>query len=517
VTRRSTPLGLSRREIIKAGGALAGSLAVPNLARAQSEARRGGALRVAMPYNPASVDPMTGRNQPDFNVLYALFDALIDFDPASLELKPGLAKAWRFADPRSLVLDLVEGVRFHDGTPFNAEAVKFNLERCKNDPRSNVKGDVRTIERVDVTSPTSVTVRLTRANAGLPMILTSRAGCMVSPTSAQGGRNVDRAPVGTGPFKFVEWQDNAHFKLVRNENYRKPGLPYLDAIEMRIINDLNTVARSVIAGESDLALTLEVPQKLVADRATNVIAEANPSMNFYGVFLNYGKPPLDDVRVRQALNYALDRNEINTVIMAGLAETTSAVLPRAHWACDPATADYYKHDIDKAKQLLAQAGHSGGLEVEAFGWPDQVAVRRQELLMTQWAKAGIRVKLATAAPQQAMEFFMLQQKGAMLISPTGGYPDPTQFYESLFGADALRNASKMEPPGFRPLLDRTMDALDVAERRAAFADLQRYVVEQALQVPQYINRIVTIRTRKVHNFVNGLLAAPKFHDVWMEV
>jgi ABC-type transport system substrate-binding protein len=115
-----------------------------------------------------------------------------------------------------------------------------------------------------------------------------------------------------------------------------------------------------------------------------------------------------------------------------------------------------------------------------------------------------------------MEFFMLQSKGSMLISPTGGFPDPTQFYEAMFGADALRNASKIELPGFRPLLDRTMDALDQSARKAAFADLQRFVIEQALQVPQYINRIVTVRTKKVNNFSNGLLATPKFHEVWLE-
>ena len=285
---------------------------------------------------------------------------------------------------------------------------------------------------------------------------------------------------------------------------------------MRIINDLNTAVRSVIAGEADLGLTLEIPQKQIADRASNVVADANPSMLFYGVFMHYGRPPLDDVRVRQALNYATDRRELNNVIMAGLAETTSAVLPRAHWACDPSTADYYQYDVDKAKQLLADAGYQNGLTIEAFGWPDQVAIRRQELLMAQWSKVGIQIKLATAAPQQAMEFFLLQQKGAMLVSPTGGYPDPTQFYETLFGADALRNASKMELPGFRPLLDRTMETLDQTERKAAFAELQRFVIEQALQVPQYINQIVTVRTKKVHNFANGLLAAPKFHEVWLD-
>ncbi len=507
---------INRRQLLKAAGAIGGATLLPEFASAQQTPRRGGTLRVSMPYNPASVDPMTGRNQPDFNVLYAVFDALIDFDPKTLDLKPGLAKSWRFADPTTLVLELVEGVRYHDGTPFDAAAVKFNLERYKTSARSNVKGDLRTLETVEVNGPSLVTLKLNQANAGLPMMLTSRIGCMVSPKAAQEqGNAFDRNPVGTGPFRFVEWQDNAIFKLVRNASYWKPNQPHLDAIEMRIMNELNTVARSVIAGESDLALTLEVPQKLIGDRTREVITEFGPSLNFYGVFLNYAKPPLNDLRVRQALNYALDRDEINKVIMTGIAETTSAVLSRAHWACDPATANYYTHDIDKAKNLLAEAGYPNGLEIETFGWPDQVAMRRQELLMSHWAKAGIRIKLTTAAPQQTFEFFSMEKRGSMLISPTGGYPDPSQFYEALFGKDALRNAGKIELPGFRELLDESMAAQDPAQRRAVFAKLQRFVVVQALQVPQFINQIVTIRSPKVNNFVNGLLATPKFHDVWL--
>ena len=162
-----------------------------------------------MPYNPAALDPMTGRNLPDFDALYAVFDALIDFVPKTLELKPGLAKSWTFTDPKTLVLELVEGVNFHDGTPFNAEAVKFNLDRYKNDPRSNVKADLGTVDSVEVTGKSQVTLKLNRPNAGLPTILTNRIGLIVSPKSIQDkGGNVDRTPVGTGPFKFVSWQDN---------------------------------------------------------------------------------------------------------------------------------------------------------------------------------------------------------------------------------------------------------------------------------------------------------------------
>src|SRR6185312_10948329 len=137
----SSGLVLDRRGLLTGAAALGGAALLPGGLRAAETAapRSGGTLRISMPYNPASVDPMTGRNLPDFNVLYMVYDALIDFEPKTLKLKPGLAKAWTWKDPKTLVLDLVDGVEFHDGTPFNAEAVKFNLDRYKTDKRSNIK------------------------------------------------------------------------------------------------------------------------------------------------------------------------------------------------------------------------------------------------------------------------------------------------------------------------------------------------------------------------------------------
>ena len=185
MTRDIDQVMLDRRDVMKGTAAAAGALLLPGGAIAQGTPRKGGILRVAMPYNPGSVDPMTGRNLTDFNVLYGVFDALIDFEPHTLELKPGLAKSWKFTDPKTLVLDLVDGVKFHDGTPFNAEAVKFNLERYKNDQRSNVKADLGTVDSVEVTGPNQVTLKLNKPNVGLPTILTNRVGLMVSPKSIQ--------------------------------------------------------------------------------------------------------------------------------------------------------------------------------------------------------------------------------------------------------------------------------------------------------------------------------------------
>src|SRR5262249_35483728 len=155
---------LDRREVMKSSAATAAALMLPGGALAQAP-RKGGTLRVTQPYNPASVDPMTGRNLPDFNVLYAVFDALIDFEPGTLELKPGLAESWAFTDPKTLTLKLRNGVKFHDGTDFNAEAVKFNLERYRTDQRSNVKADLGALESVQVDGPLQVTLKLSKPNA----------------------------------------------------------------------------------------------------------------------------------------------------------------------------------------------------------------------------------------------------------------------------------------------------------------------------------------------------------------
>jgi len=506
-----------RRDVIKGGVAAAGTLAMPSSGWAQA-GKKGGTLRIAMPYNPGAIDPMTGRNLTDFNVLYAIFDGLVDFEPKTLNLKPGLAKSWKFTDPKTLVLELVEGVKFHDGTPFDGEAVKFNLERYKNDQRSNVKADLSTLESVEINSPKQVTLKLNRPNSGMPNILTNRVGLMVSPKSvkdAQGG-NVDRIAVGTGPFKFVSWQDGVSVVVKRNEDYWQKGLPYLDGINFGIISELNTAVRAVVAGEADLALNLQPAQKPVADRSKNVVATASPSLVLFGAFLNYGKPPLDDLRVRQAMNYAINRDEINKIAAVGLGQPSSAVLPKEHWACDAATQNAYPYDPEKAKKLLADAGHANGVEIETFGWADQLAMQRQEIIISQLARVGIKIKLTPLAPQQAVQAYMIEKKGSMFISPSSAYPDPSQLYEALFGKTALRNPSGVELPGFRELLDATMEAQEQGKRKEAFVKLQKFVTDNALQLVQYISPAVSVHSPKVMNHQDSLIAVPKLTEVWID-
>ncbi len=509
---------LDRRGVMKAGAAAAGAALLPSRVFAQAQPKKGGVLRVGMPYNPAALDPMTGRNLPDLNTLYAIFDPLIDFDPETLDPKPGLAKTWTFTDPKTLVLELVEGVKFHDGTDFDAEAAKLNLDRYKSDPRSNIKADLVTVEAVEINGPLKITLKLNRANAGLPNILTNRAGLMISPKSIKdaAGGNVDRNPVGTGAFKYVSWTDNDTITLTRNDKYWRQGFPYLDGITIKIINELNTIVRAAAAGEIDVGCNLQAPQKLAADRLSSLKSSSIPSLVLYGAFLNYSRPPFDDVRVRQAMNYAINREEINKIAAAGLGQPSCAPLPKEYWACDPATQNFYPYDPEKAKKLLTEAGHPNGIDVDCYGWADQLAMQRQEIVISQLAKAGIRVKLTAIAPQQASQAYMIEKKGAMLITPSACYPDPSQLYEQLFGANAQRNASGIELPGFRALMDATMEAQDREARKAAFVRLQRFCQENALQQVHYISPAVSVFNTKVRNYLDTILSVPKLADVWLD-
>jgi len=510
--------GLTRRSLLAGTAAAGGLLLMPAMARAQeAQPRSGGTLRVVVPFNPAALDPLTGRNNPDFNTLLMMFDALIGFDPETLDLQPMLATAWEFTDPTTLVLDLREGVEFHDGEPFNAEAVVFHIERGKNYDKSNVKSDLEVVEKVEATGPYQVSLKLKYPDASLPAVLSDRAGLIVSPASVKAAAdgNVDRAPVGTGPFKFIEWQDNTLIKVEKNTNYWGDA-PYLDAIDIRIVNEFNTAVRTVTAGESDIVLNMSTQQMAVAKRDENVVAEASPSMIYYTGFMNYGQGPLTDVRVRQAMNWALDRPVLNQVLWGGLGGGNCSMFPSGFWANDPETENYYTLDVDRAKSLLKDAGYADGIEIATGTWADQAAVQRQEVVSAQLAEAGIRLKVTPSQPAQAMQTFLAEKHGDMLMTPTGGLPDPATTYDRQFSASAYRNAGKIELPGYRELMDAALNTFEFTARQQILYKMQRFVLENALHLPQFTSAGIIVRTPKVHGFTFSLAQRPRFHKVWLE-
>ena len=212
----------TRREAMALISAALAGAAVGGEAFAQATPKRGGILRISAPANPSSLDPATGGAGSDHTFLFTMYDTLTEWEYDTLKPKPGLAESWSFTDPTTLVLKIRSGITFHDGTPLDAEAVRFNIDRGKNDAKSNIKADLATVASVDVTGPMQVTLKLSTPDTALPAILSDRAGMMASPTALKAAASGDlkRTPVGTGAYTFVSWADGERIVTKRNETVK---------------------------------------------------------------------------------------------------------------------------------------------------------------------------------------------------------------------------------------------------------------------------------------------------------
>lgn len=496
----------------------AAGLALTGPALAQGAPRKGGTLKVSANANPSSLDPATGGSGSDHSFLYPIFDTLVDFEPATLQPLPGLAESWSNPDPKTLLLNIRSGITFHDGTPLDAAAVKFNLDRARSDQRSNIKGDLATVESVEIAGPQQVAIKLKQPDSALLLILSDRAGMMSSPKAVQDlGKDYDRKPVGCGAMKFVSWNDNEKVVYARNEKYWRSGQPLLDGLEMNIIPEINTALRAVVAGQNDFVYFLSPQQKPLVERAKNLVSVSGSTLYCVVVFLNFAKAPLDDVRVRRALNYAIDRESFAKATMAGLSEVATTVLPKAHWAYDPALADFYKYDPDKAKALLAEAGHKDGLDLHLIGYTDQRQQQRQEVLQEQLRKVGVRLRFSTFNIPEGSAAFFAKAEGNGLVSQWTGRPDPSLTFSLLYGKGSYFNAGREEAsPEIAASLAESRASPELADRKSAFAKLQRQVLEQALSVPLLFQFELDAHNTKVKGFKPNLLGKPRFNGVWLD-
>ncbi len=472
-------------------------------------------LRVSSPYNPSTLDPHTGNAGSDHVILYPLFDTLVGFDPATLQPKPGLLESWTYDDPTTLALQIRPGVSFHDGEPLNAQAVKFNLERVMTDDRSVIKTELATVGSVTADGDLRVVLHLKQSDSALPLILADRAGMMVSPKSiAQFGADSDRNPVGTGPMKFVSWSANEAVRMTRNEMYWNKGQQHLDGIEFSIITDVVTGLRSVVSGQNNFIYLLRPAQQQALARSAELHTEVSPGMYSMVMYLNYARPPLNDQRVRLALNLAIDRVAVNKVTMMGLGTPAHTVLPASHWACNQAVTSYYKYDPDRARALLADAGYKDGLDLAFSGYSDQRSVQMQEVVMAMLRTCGVRAKFTTGAQSIITAEYFVDRKGNGTLAAWTGRPDPSTSFALMFNKESFLNAGKVEvSPELTEaiLLSRRVSVL--TERKAALDQVQELVAENALYLPLVFQPEIVGFSPKVTGYRGNLLGKPRFDDV----
>ncbi len=257
---------------------------------------------------------------------------------------------------------------------------------------------------------------------------------------------------------------------------------------------------------------------MIVERSKNLKMATGPTLYCVQLYLNWNRAPFDNVKVRQALNFAIDRDAFVKGAFAGLAEPAYMNLPSTHWAYDAEVAKLYPYNPEKAKQLLAEAGYKDGLSIEMGGYPDQDSVQRQELLIEMFRKAGIRVTFVNAAIAEASTaFFGAEKKHIALLSAWTGRPDPSQSYGLMYTKDAYYNGGRGPVPDeLVALLKESRASEKVEDRKASFAKIQRIVMENAFVVPLAFQFELVAMNKNLHGYNTNLLGKPKYEDIWLE-
>jgi peptide/nickel transport system substrate-binding protein len=354
-----------------------------------------GEVRIGLSAEPNTFDPhlTVGRNTQIFIV--NVYDGLTARD-AQGNLVPALAESWKRLNPTTWQFVLRKGVKFHNGDDFGADSVKFTLERAINpETKSTIISELSTIARVDVVDSFTVNVVTKAPDFLLPVRLGELYGLMLSPkhTIAAGKEAIATKPNGTGPFKLVAWAKNERLVLEANENYWR-GAPKVKTITVRpILEDAARIA-ALQAGEVDLIAPIPYVRIEELKRNDKLVIKTIPAPRIFHVTIDVRKPPFDNVKVRQALNHAVDVNAILKSLYFGHGTRLATVVDRGALGYDPGIPPY-PFDPTKARALLAQAGFPNGFETEFDSFTGSIAdhAKPAEAIVGYLQKtAGLKIK-----------------------------------------------------------------------------------------------------------------------------
>ncbi len=447
--------------------------------------KKGGAIKAELDSDIANLDPMPSSLLVDRQVLYNIYDSLVAIDK-DLKIIPSLAESWQTPDPKTYIFKLRQGVKYHDGTDFNADSVKWNIERYLNDKGSRRGPEINTIQSVEVMDPATVKFNLKAAFAPLLANLVDRAGMMVSQKAAEaGGVDFSRKPIGagTGAFKFVEWVKDDHITLERNPTYWKKDasggqLPYLDKVTIRPIVDETVALTNIKTGDIDIGYVVPAKDYASVKTSKELVLQEIPGLGYASVVLNCAAEPFNKKEFRQAFAEALDRDQIIKTVFFGVGQTAFGPISPPSWAFDQ-TLKPYAANVAKAKEYLKAGGKPDGFTFDmkiTAGSP--VTTQLAQLMKDQVAKAGMTMNLiqldfpTLIADQQAGKF------GASLAGWSGRIDPDGNIYNQLH-TGAAGNDAKYSNPQADDLMEKARVASEQAQRKELYQQLQKTIVDDA--------------------------------------
>ncbi len=465
------------------------------------QARAGGTLVYASGVDAQTLDPQFITDIPTFRVCGAMYEALTAQD-ADGKVGPGLASSWTVSeDKRTWTFKLRPNVVFHDGTPFNAEAVKATFDRlldpATGSPRRSALAAVASMAVVD-----DLTFNVTTKEPFAPLLaqLSAYNLYIISPAQMKKqGADLKRAPAGTGPFRFHSWQPGEQLVVARNDQYWGEKAR-LDQVVFKVVPEDSARTLMLLSGQADVisGLPTVMVKRMEASGKVNVIRRTGYRTIYLG--MNLAVKPLDDVRVRHAIAHAIDKAALVKGVLSGIGTLggsyESSVIEGHDGSLPP-----YPYDPAKAKKLLADAGHPKGFSIDFYVPTGRYNMDRQvgEAIQAQLAAVGIRANIV--APEISSYLNTLSQaKAPMFLGGKGSPTGDMDFTQTLSnGSTGRMNHFNFKNPEVDQLILQQRVAVDPGERRKVLDDLQGLVYREAPHVTLYYEDQLWAALKTVHD------------------
>jgi peptide/nickel transport system substrate-binding protein len=496
------------------GGSSSGATQEGDLSDVTGEFDPAGTLRFGYTIGPSQgLDPHKTSLAQDTVWLAPIYDPLIIEMPDST-LVPGLATAWEFVDDDTVLeLTLREGVTFHDGGQFDADVVKANIERAKTIEGSAVAPLLAVVESVDVVDDVTVRLNLSGPAVTLPRILADRPGMMISPDGLD-DPDLGNNPAGAGMYRVTEYRQGDRAVMTRFEDYWNPEWNLLGGLEIVQMGDSATRLNAVQSGELELAL-LDPTQYDAADRAGTLDTQEFQTASVTYLQPNRTRAHMDDVRVRQALMYGIDREAIVEAVLLGYAN------PSPQWYGSafevghiPELDDMYPYDPDKARALLEEAGLTDQVSIEFLVPTLPINEQIAQIAQAQYAEIGVTVTFRSVEATQTASTFYTDLLGDIVVGTTPGRTDPAMYMQLFFTEEAHSNPGKHTIPAVTEAYQAALEVLPDEEREPLLEDLMRVVVEEAGVINLYQGLTLLAGTDEmIGGFHWSLRGQPDFRGV----
>ncbi|GAB6928976.1 ABC transporter substrate-binding protein [Paenibacillus sp. JCM 10914] len=513
--------------------------AAGTLVATQGVPAQGGELSFALATSPDTLDPHRSGLAVSVRVIRTIHDSLVVQLPDHT-IKPWLATEWEISeDGLSYTFKLREDVRFHDGTPFNAEAVKYNFDRIL-DPAtkaSNAAALLQPYQSSEVLDEYTVKLNLATPSRAFLGNLSQALLGIVSPTAAQQyGDQLGQQPVGTGPFKFVKWEENAGIQVERNPDYKwapelvtNQGAPYLDGIDFRIVPEEATRIGSVQSKQVLAAETVPPQNILTLEKDPNFqLLQTNTVGLPYTLFFNKDREPWNELKARQAVQLAVDVDTIVKTLYLGTYERAWSPLTPGTFGYDASLEQAIKPDIPKANQLLDELGWVRGEDGIRAKDGKKLALHYVDGTPNREKRNDIAVMIQQQLKQIGIAVEVEITKDIRTVVYTNGNydlygnsqvnSDPNALYSFYHSYDPKGQASlsRLNEPEVDQWLEQGRVEKDDEKRAELYKQVQQYIIEHAIILPIYVFPYTVAASNSVQGVLFDSLGYPLFNDVSLQ-